>query len=334
MEFQGAEEIPPENLDAPVTEIWCQDIKEIPSIQLPERALVAAKMSLFWRADRPDKPVYVEDKTNVALYVMAYKREKGKMTTVQLGADVEPWYHQMVKNFALPKDADLEAQPSADVETRTCCVHCTQKEKKGTRLVSDSWCDYVVVSDSLEGLAPVAVKQPKAEPRDTADIPLSNPDEPIDVESSPKPLVRTKAVKRKKPEGEAAAQPTKKISTKKIGMKGNLDAVVAKFSLGECFFRFPLLSDLVKFSLKKNLFYLFKQIHYLLSMMTVHRHPPTSIKENLEGTKTVEAEVEKTVEAEAEKTMKAEVEKTVEVEVETTDAGVTKPVSPEVVADV
>ncbi|KAJ0523360.1 hypothetical protein HanPSC8_Chr10g0441751 [Helianthus annuus] len=52
--------------------------------------------------------------------------------------------------------------------------------------------------------------------------------------------------------------------------------------------------------------------------MTVRHHllPPESIKENLEGTKTVEAGVEKTVEA----------------EVETANAGVTKPVSPEVVA--
>ncbi|XP_021985627.1 titin homolog [Helianthus annuus] len=308
MEFRGAQEIPPENLDAPVTEIWYQDIKEIPSTQLPERALVAAKMSLFWRADRRDKPVYVEDKTNVALYVVAYKKEKGKMTTVQLGADEEPWYHQMVKNFVLPKDTDLEAQPSADVgELINLGVGPESKKNKRGPVSSTApkktdapKADVPKEEKKKEGLAPVAVKQPKAEPRDTVDILVLNPDEPIDVKSSPEPLVRTKAVKRKKPEGEAAARPAKKISRKKIGKKEK-----------------PVLSVQVE----------------TLSAFNDDRppSPPTSSKGNLEGIKTVEAEVEKTVEAEAEKTVEAEVEKTVEaeVEVETTDAGVTRPVSPE-----
>ncbi|MFS7919126.1 hypothetical protein Hanom_Chr03g00209181 [Helianthus anomalus] len=66
-------------------------------------------MSLHWKAERHDKPVYVEDDNIFALYVMAYKREHGKMTTVQKGANEQPWYHQIVKNFALPRDADLSA---------------------------------------------------------------------------------------------------------------------------------------------------------------------------------------------------------------------------------
>ncbi|MFS8034779.1 hypothetical protein Hanom_Chr17g01585211 [Helianthus anomalus] len=70
-------------------------------------------------------------------------------------------------------------------------------EKKGMRHSSDSWCDYVVVSDSLEGLAPAVVRKPKPEPRDTADIPPSNPDDPIDLESSHEHLLRKKAGKRK-----------------------------------------------------------------------------------------------------------------------------------------
>ncbi|MFS7997120.1 hypothetical protein Hanom_Chr12g01138011 [Helianthus anomalus] len=40
-------------------------------------------MSLHWKADRHDKPVYVEDDKIDSLYVVAYKREKGKMSTVQ-----------------------------------------------------------------------------------------------------------------------------------------------------------------------------------------------------------------------------------------------------------
>ncbi|MFS7979179.1 hypothetical protein Hanom_Chr10g00924381 [Helianthus anomalus] len=64
-----------------------------------------------------------------------------------------------------------------------------EEKKKATRLVSDPWCDYVVVFDTLEGLTPIAVRKPKAETRDTADIPISNPNDPIDVESSPEPFV-------------------------------------------------------------------------------------------------------------------------------------------------
>ncbi|MFS8019010.1 hypothetical protein Hanom_Chr15g01398821 [Helianthus anomalus] len=70
-------------------------------------------------------------------------------------------------------------------------------EKKGMHRSSDSWCDYVVVSDSLEGLAPAVIIRPKPEPKDTTDIPPSNPEDPIDLESSPENLVRKRAGKRK-----------------------------------------------------------------------------------------------------------------------------------------
>ncbi|MFS7906271.1 hypothetical protein Hanom_Chr01g00057341 [Helianthus anomalus] len=99
---------------------------------------------------------------------------------------------------------------------------------KGTRHSSVSWCDYVVVSDTLEGIAPVVVKKPKAEPRDTADIPASNPNDPIDLESSPEPLVKTKTGKRKQVEVEVEAQCAKKVPKRKFGKRGNLDAFIAK----------------------------------------------------------------------------------------------------------
>ncbi|KAL9996060.1 hypothetical protein Hdeb2414_s0007g00237651 [Helianthus debilis subsp. tardiflorus] len=83
----------------------------------------------------------------VSLYVVAYKREGGKMATIPKKADEELWYLQIVKNFALPRDGDLSTQPPTGA-----------------------------------GLAPTVVKKPKAEPRDTVDIPASNPDEPIDLE--------------------------------------------------------------------------------------------------------------------------------------------------------
>ncbi|MFS7898261.1 hypothetical protein Hanom_Chr03g00196721 [Helianthus anomalus] len=86
--------------------------------------------------------MYVEDDMIVTFYVVAYKRENGKMSTVQKGADEETWYHHIVKNFALLKDADLNAQPSTDLgelmnlgvgpefkkkKTRTCCHHDLQE---------------------------------------------------------------------------------------------------------------------------------------------------------------------------------------------------------------
>ncbi|MFS7931584.1 hypothetical protein Hanom_Chr04g00357681 [Helianthus anomalus] len=191
-------------------------------------------MSLLWRMDREDKPVYMEDGKIVSLYIVPYKREGGKMTTVPKKADEELWYLQIVKNFALPRDEDLVAQtptgageltnlgigpekkkcaPAANIalkktdtpKTQSSKVENVKGEKKCMCHSFDSWCDYVMVSDSLEGLAPLVVKKPKAERRDTAYIPASNPDNPIDLESSPEPLVKKKTGKRKQVEIEAEA---------------------------------------------------------------------------------------------------------------------------------
>ncbi|KAM0000855.1 hypothetical protein Hdeb2414_s0404g00886791 [Helianthus debilis subsp. tardiflorus] len=112
----------------------------------------------------------------------------GKMATIPKKADEELWYLRIVRNLALPRDEDLSAQPPTGV----------------------------------------VFKKPKAEPRDTADIPASNPDDPIDLESSPEPLVKTKAGKRKQVEVEAEAQPAKKAQRRKISRRGNLDAFIAK----------------------------------------------------------------------------------------------------------
>ncbi|KAJ0621335.1 hypothetical protein HanIR_Chr01g0007491 [Helianthus annuus] len=190
MTFRGAEDIKVENLKTLESEIWYQDLKDIPSIELPERALVAAGMSLHWKMDHEDKPVYMEGDTIVFLYVVTYKREKGKMTTISNGADEELWYHQIIKNFRLPRDKDLAVQPSTGAgpekkKKRVPVVAAALKkadapkaktvkeEKKGTRFFLKPRCDYVVVSDTLEGLAPVGFKKPKPEPQDTADVPPS-----------------------------------------------------------------------------------------------------------------------------------------------------------------
>ncbi|MFS7919047.1 hypothetical protein Hanom_Chr03g00208331 [Helianthus anomalus] len=68
-------------------------------------------------------------------------------------------------------------------------------EKKRTRRFSESWCDYIVVSDTLEGLAPVALRKPSQErslrisrifQRRTLMIPLTWNQKPI-------PYVRTES---------------------------------------------------------------------------------------------------------------------------------------------
>ncbi|KAJ0796028.1 hypothetical protein HanPI659440_Chr04g0157381 [Helianthus annuus] len=179
------------------------------------------------------------------------------MATVPKKADEELWYLRIVKNFVLPCDEDLAAQPSSgageltnlgiglekkkraptattasrknDAEkAHSSKVKNVRGEKKCMRHSSNSWCDYVVVSDSLEGLAPAIVKKPKAESRDSADIPPSNPEDPIDLESSPELLLMKKAGKRKQTDAEAEGQPAKMAQRKKIIRRGNLDAFISK----------------------------------------------------------------------------------------------------------
>ncbi|KAJ0623109.1 hypothetical protein HanIR_Chr01g0028161 [Helianthus annuus] len=115
MTFRGTEDIVVENMKTLESEIWYQDLKDIPSVELPERALVVAGMSLHWKMDHEDKPMYMKDDRIVSLYVVAYKREKGKMTTIPKGAGEELWFQQIIRNFARPRDEDLAAQPSTGV---------------------------------------------------------------------------------------------------------------------------------------------------------------------------------------------------------------------------
>ncbi|KAJ0449136.1 hypothetical protein HanOQP8_Chr17g0678091 [Helianthus annuus] len=109
--FRGKENVPTETIQTPVDENWYQDLKDVPSIALPEKALVGAGMSLNWRMDRENRPVYTEDV--VSLYVVAFEREGGRMATIAKKPDEELWYHRIVKNFVLPRDADLSFQPAA-----------------------------------------------------------------------------------------------------------------------------------------------------------------------------------------------------------------------------
>ncbi|MFS7934815.1 hypothetical protein Hanom_Chr05g00396111 [Helianthus anomalus] len=204
MTFRGKEDVPTETVQTPVDKNWYKDLKDVPSIALPQKALVCASMSLNWRMNREDKPVYMEGDKVVSLYVVAFEREGGKMATIAKKSDEELWYHRIVRNFVLSWDDDLSAQPvtcagelsnlgigpekkkraptttvapkKSDAEkAQPSMVENVGGEKKGMRCSSDFWCDYVVVSDSLESLTPAIIRRPKAEPKDIVDIPLSNP---------------------------------------------------------------------------------------------------------------------------------------------------------------
>ncbi|KAJ0692111.1 hypothetical protein HanPI659440_Chr15g0582311 [Helianthus annuus] len=61
MVFRGKGEVATETIQTPFSEAWYQDIKDVPLIALPEKAMVDAAMSLYWRMNREDKPVYMED---------------------------------------------------------------------------------------------------------------------------------------------------------------------------------------------------------------------------------------------------------------------------------
>ncbi|MFS7918969.1 hypothetical protein Hanom_Chr03g00207411 [Helianthus anomalus] len=183
MVFRGKKEVPTETIQTSHSENWYQVLKDVPLIALPEKALVGAAMSLCWRMNREDKPVYMEgDKERVGRWLLLPKilmRSSGIIILPGILKKRAPTAVTAPKK----NDADI-AQFSKTKNVRG--------ETKGMRHSPDSWCDYVVVSDSLEGLAPAVVKRPKSEPRDTADIPPSNPNDPIDLESSPEHLLRKK----------------------------------------------------------------------------------------------------------------------------------------------
>ncbi|MFS7947101.1 hypothetical protein Hanom_Chr06g00544141 [Helianthus anomalus] len=51
MTYRGKEDVATETTQTPFSEAWYQDLKDVPSIELLEKALVGADTSLFWRLD-------------------------------------------------------------------------------------------------------------------------------------------------------------------------------------------------------------------------------------------------------------------------------------------
>ena len=104
--------------------------------------------------------------------------------------------------------------------------------KKGKRVVPDTWCNYVVVSDSWDGLAPAGPRKPKKEKADPAVLP-ANPDEPLEIPSSPEVNLIHRVTKRKETSAAGPAPPpAKKQATSRIGKRSNLDRLASKFSPG------------------------------------------------------------------------------------------------------
>ncbi|MFS8006630.1 hypothetical protein Hanom_Chr14g01251461 [Helianthus anomalus] len=205
MVFRGKEEAPTETIQTPHSENWYQDLKDVPLFTLLEKALVGATMSLCWRMNREDKPVYMEGDKVVSLYVIAFDRYGGKMATIPKKPDEEFWYHRIARNFVFPHDEDLTAQPSSGVGKLTNLGTSPEKKKCVPSTV-------------------IAQKKNDAER----------------AQSSKTQNVRRETKgKRKQADTEAEGQPAKKVQRKKITRRGNLDAFIAKPVLGRCF---PLFS--------------------------------------------------------------------------------------------
>ncbi|KAJ0789505.1 hypothetical protein HanPI659440_Chr05g0204301 [Helianthus annuus] len=216
MVFTGKEDVSTETIQTPVDENWYQDLKDVLSIALPEKALVGASMSLNWRMNREDKSVSMEGD------------QGGKMATIAKKPDEELWYHHIVKNFVLPRENDLSAQPAAGAGELSNLGIGPEKKRRALATTAALKKGDAEKAQSSKGLAPAVIRRPKPEPKGAADIPPSNPDDPIDLESSPERLVSKKAGKRKQSDAETEGQPAKKIQRKKITRRGNLDAFISE----------------------------------------------------------------------------------------------------------
>ncbi|MFS8024601.1 hypothetical protein Hanom_Chr16g01465091 [Helianthus anomalus] len=67
--------------------------------------------------NQEEKPMYMEED------------KSGKMTTLPKKPDEELWYHRIVKNFVLPRDNDLSAQPAAGAEKTHAHNYCCAEEE-------------------------------------------------------------------------------------------------------------------------------------------------------------------------------------------------------------
>ncbi|XP_035835060.1 uncharacterized protein LOC118483677 isoform X1 [Helianthus annuus] len=184
---EWTEVIPKEDLPIPKSAQWYQQLTATPNRVFGENVLVAAKMSDQWSPSSRELPVLKIGDQETQLYQAAFPAFGGSMGVRPLRDDEEGWYDQIKGNFmfppadafASPPDAtegvlrDLGVDPEekkkkpskkkkkADVEVTSKGLgasRATTAAVKGTlRLRQRDLDDYVIISDSYEGLSYAAM---------------------------------------------------------------------------------------------------------------------------------------------------------------------------------
>ncbi|KAJ0921810.1 hypothetical protein HanPSC8_Chr05g0196001 [Helianthus annuus] len=181
------EAIPKEDLPIPKTARWYQQLTPTPNRVFGENVLVAAKMSDQWSPSSREVPVLKIGDQEAQLYQAAFSTFGGSMGVRPLRDDEESWYDQIKGNFMFPA-ADAFASPPTATEgaqyPKPRPLRSEKKKKpvkkkkkvepevtskgtgpsrattaavKGTlRLRQRDLDDYVIISDSFEGLSRVA----------------------------------------------------------------------------------------------------------------------------------------------------------------------------------
>ncbi|XP_022031253.1 uncharacterized protein LOC110932208 [Helianthus annuus] len=170
-------------------ERWYQQLTPTPNRVFGENVLVAARMSDQWSPDSKEVPVLKIGDQEAHMYQAAFATFGGSMGVRPLRDDEECWYEQIRGNFMYPV-ADAFASPPTATEgvLRDLGIDPEDKKKKplkkknlnpevtskgagssratagaavkGTlRLRKSDLKDYVIISDSLEGLSRAAEKK-------------------------------------------------------------------------------------------------------------------------------------------------------------------------------
>ncbi|XP_021975004.1 uncharacterized protein LOC110870112 [Helianthus annuus] len=185
-----SESVLKEDLPIPKHERWYQQLTPTPNRVFGDNVLVAARMSYKWSPDSKEVPVLKIGDQEAQLYQAALATFGGSMGVRPLRDDEERWYEQIRGNFMYPV-ADAFASPPTATEgvLRDLGIDPEDKKKKplkkmknlnpevtskgagssratagaagkGTlRLRQSDLKDYVIISDSLEGLSRAAEKK-------------------------------------------------------------------------------------------------------------------------------------------------------------------------------
>ncbi|KAJ0547567.1 hypothetical protein HanIR_Chr08g0373621 [Helianthus annuus] len=173
-----------EDLPIPKQALWYQQLTPTPNRVFGENVLVAAQMSDRWSPDSKEVPVLKIGDQDAQLYQAAFATFAGSMGVRPLREDEETWYEQIRGNFMYPVADAFAAPPIAtegvlrdlgidpeekkkkplkkkktvkadlEVTSKGAGSRATAAAVKGTlRLRQSDLDDYVIISDSLEGLS-------------------------------------------------------------------------------------------------------------------------------------------------------------------------------------